>query len=34
VPGSISYTITVLIGVYRWLEPDREPRPRRAALIT
>lgn len=34
VPGSISYTITVLIGVYRWLEPDREPRPRRAALTT
>jgi putative membrane protein len=34
VPGSISYTITVLIGVYRWLEPDREPRPRRTALTT
>ncbi len=23
VPGSISYTITFLIGFYRWLEPDR-----------
>jgi putative membrane protein len=34
VPGSISYTITVLIGVYRWLEPDREPHSRRAALTT
>jgi putative membrane protein len=32
--GSISYTVTMLIGVYRWLEPDRESRPRRAALTT
>jgi putative membrane protein len=32
VPGSITYTITVLIGIYRWLEPDHEPR--RAALTT
>jgi putative membrane protein len=32
--GSISYTVTMLIGVYRWLEPDRESRPRRAPLTT
>jgi putative membrane protein len=25
VPGSIAYTITFLIGFYRWLEPDRSP---------
>jgi cytochrome c oxidase assembly factor CtaG len=26
VPGSISYTITLLIGLYRWLEPEGEAR--------
>ncbi len=30
VPGSIAYTVTFLIGFYRWLEPDNEPRPRPA----
>jgi cytochrome c oxidase assembly factor CtaG len=25
VPGSIAYTITFLIGFYRWLEPDHSP---------
>jgi cytochrome c oxidase assembly factor CtaG len=34
VPGSLSFTIAMMIGVYRWLEPDREPRPRRPALTT
>jgi putative membrane protein len=34
VPGSISYTILMLLGVYRWLEPDTKPAPRRAALTT
>ena len=30
VPGSLAYTITFIIGFYRWLEPDRSPgRPRR-----
>jgi cytochrome c oxidase assembly factor CtaG len=29
VPGSIAYTITFLIGFYRWLEPDRS-----AAVVT
>jgi putative membrane protein len=33
VPGSISYTIAMLIGFYRWLEPERPARPR-AALTT
>jgi hypothetical protein len=23
--GSLSYGVAVLIGFYRWLEPDREP---------
>ena len=32
VPGSISYTITMMLGVYRWLEPDTKPHPRRTAL--
>jgi cytochrome c oxidase assembly factor CtaG len=30
VPGSISYTITLLIGLYRWLEPEGEARARPA----
>jgi putative membrane protein len=34
VPGSIAYTITMLIGFYRWLEPDGSGRARRAALTT
>ena len=25
VPGSISYTILMILGVYRWLEPDTKP---------
>jgi putative membrane protein len=32
VPGSITYTITMMLGVYRWLEPDTKPRSRRSAL--
>jgi cytochrome c oxidase assembly factor CtaG len=27
VPGSVAYTITFLIGFYRWLEPDRSANP-------
>jgi putative membrane protein len=34
VPGSISYTIAVLIGLYRWLEGDRATTPPRPALTT
>jgi putative membrane protein len=34
VPGSVSYTITMLIGFYRWLEPDSTPGPRQAAFTT
>jgi putative membrane protein len=34
VPGSISYTITLLAGLYRWLEPDTTAGPRSAALTT
>ena len=34
VPGSIAYTITLLAGLYRWLEPDTTASPRRAALTT
>jgi putative membrane protein len=33
VPGSITYTVTLLIGLYRWLEPETKPQPR-AALTT
>jgi hypothetical protein len=25
VPGSISYTVAMLIGFYRWLEPESTP---------
>jgi hypothetical protein len=25
VPGSLSYGITMIIGFYRWLEPDAKP---------
>jgi putative membrane protein len=34
VPGSLAYTITLLIGFYRWLEPDRTPGPPSAAFTT
>ena len=34
VPGSIAYTITMLIGLYLWLEPDRSANARSAALTT
>ena len=35
VPGSLAYTITFMIGFYRWLEPDaRSPRPPSRALTT
>jgi putative membrane protein len=34
VPGSIAYTITFIIGFYRWLEPDKPVRPTSAALTT
>ena len=34
VPGSVSYTIAMMIGVYRWLEPDHAPRSRQPALTT
>jgi cytochrome c oxidase assembly factor CtaG len=27
VPGSIAYALTFIMGFYRWLEPDRSPRP-------
>ena len=32
--GSVSYTIAMMIGVYRWLEPDSATRPRSHALTT
>jgi cytochrome c oxidase assembly factor CtaG len=34
VPGSIAYTITFIIGFYRWLEPDRSPSSAPAAFTT
>jgi len=34
VPGSISYTITFLIGFYRWLEPERASGSARPAITT
>ncbi len=34
VPGSLAYGVTVLIGFYRWLEPESEARTRRPALTT
>jgi cytochrome c oxidase assembly factor CtaG len=34
VPGSLAYTITFLIGFYRWLEPDHSSKPASAALTT
>jgi cytochrome c oxidase assembly factor CtaG len=34
VPGSIAYTITFILGFYRWLEPDRSTNPAPAAFTT
>ncbi len=34
VPGSVSYTVAMIIGVYRWLEPDTAASPRQPALTT
>ncbi len=34
VPGSISYTIAVLIVFWRWVEPERHTQPRQAAVTT
>ncbi|MBV9803689.1 MAG: cytochrome c oxidase assembly protein [Solirubrobacterales bacterium] len=34
VPGSLAYTITFILGFYRWLEPDRAPSPTPAAFTT
>jgi putative membrane protein len=34
VPGSIAYTITFIIGFYKWLEPDKSPSQSSAALTT
>jgi len=34
VPGSIAYTITFIIGFYRWLEPDRSTGSAPAAFMT
>lgn len=34
VPGSIAYTITFVLGFYRWLEPDRAKTPPSTAITT
>jgi putative membrane protein len=34
VPGSLAYTVTMLIGLYRWLEPDRVDPKTPAAFTT
>jgi putative membrane protein len=34
VPGSLAYTIAMIISFYRWLEPDSASRPRQPALTT
>ena len=34
VPGSLAFTITFMIGFYRWLEPDRSDGSASAALTT
>jgi hypothetical protein len=34
VPGSLAYTITFLIGFYRWLEPDHTATSASTALTT
>jgi putative membrane protein len=32
--GSVSYTVAMMMGVYRWLEPDKPERPHSRALTT
>ena len=32
--GSISYSIAMFIGFYRWLEPERSTRPSMPAITT
>jgi cytochrome c oxidase assembly factor CtaG len=34
VPGSLAYTVALLMALYRWLEPDTAAQPRRAAATT
>jgi putative membrane protein len=34
VPGSLAYTVAVIIGVYRWLEPDSAPAAHGPAIPT
>ncbi len=34
VPGSLAYTITFIIGFYKWLEPDRSARQASTAFTT
>lgn len=34
VPGSIAYTITFIMGLYRWLEPEKTASPTSAAFTT
>ncbi len=34
VPGSVAYTITLLIGFYRWLEADSRTEPQHSAVMT
>ncbi|HET9104231.1 MAG TPA: cytochrome c oxidase assembly protein [Solirubrobacteraceae bacterium] len=34
VPGSIAFALTIIAGVYRWLEPEPDPRPHRSAITT
>jgi cytochrome c oxidase assembly factor CtaG len=34
VPGSLAYTITFMIGFYRWLEPEGKPASAERALTT
>ena len=34
VPGSLAYTITFILGFYRWLEPDRTAGRAPAAFTT
>ena len=34
VPGSLAYGIAMMLGVYRWLEPDTRVPPRQPALTT
>jgi hypothetical protein len=34
VPGSIAYSVTVMLGFYRWLEADASGEKPRTALTT